>query len=327
MPRLRRARTTGPGIRRIRRGRGVHYADPAGGRPDADDLARIAALAIPPAWDDVWIAPHPRDHIQATGVDVAGRRQYLYHQAWRARADEAKFERMLALAAALPRARRLVTTDLRARGLGRDRVLAGAFRLLDLGALRVGSPRYADEHGSRGLCTMLVAHAEVRGDAVRLRYPAKSGQRFAVELTDAQLAELIAELGTRGRRARLLAWQDAEGRAHPLRPAEINEDIRRRTGGEFTAKDFRTLHGTAAAARSLAAAGPAATERGRRRAVAEAMRCAAAELGNTPAIARASYVDPRLVDRYERGETVRRGARRIEPELIRLLGNRADGRL
>lgn len=320
MTRLRRSRTTSPGIRRIRRGRGVGYLDPTGAPVrEPAELDRFARLAIPPAWRDVWISPHPRGHIQATGLDDAGRRQYLYHPAWRARADERKYERMLELAAALPAARRRATADLRGDGLTRERVLAGAFRMLDSACPRVGSPRYATEHGSFGLASLLVAHATVRDGVVALRFPAKSGQRWESMIADEDLAVLVTALCARGRRARLLAWVDDHGRHHPIRPEDINEDIRRRTGGDFTAKDFRTLRGTAAAARSLAESGPAATAVARRRAIAEAVGRAAEVLGNTPAIARTSYVDPRVLDRYEQGETVRPRGAGIEGELIRLL--------
>jgi DNA topoisomerase-1 len=306
MTRLRRSRISGPGIRRIRRGRGFSYIDESGAAvSDPALVARYRGLAVPPAWTDVWIAPHANCHIQATGIDAAGRRQYLYHPGWREQKDRLKFERMLALATTLPRARRTVTADLRTEGPSWGRALAGAFRMLDSGSLRVGSERYADEHGSYGLSTLLAAHATVHGgDRVELRFPGKSGQAWESEIRDADLAALVTELKRRGGRARLLAWRDDEGAWHPLRPEEINADIRRRTGGDFTAKDFRTLHGTVAAALSLARSGPRPTESGRRGAVALAIQEAAAVLGNTPAIARSSYVDPRLIDRYERGETV-----------------------
>ena len=303
--RLRRSHSAGPGIHRVIAGRGFSYRDAAGTTvTDPELLDRIARLVIPPAWTEVWIAPYPNGHIQATGLDAAGRRQYLYHPLWREQKDRAKFDRMLALAEALPAARRGVTRDLRSEHLGRERVLAGAFRLLDSGALRVGSERYADENGSFGLSTLLCAHAVVHeGDVVVLRFPAKSGQAWVSELHDRDLAPLVTALKRRGGRARLLAWHQ-EGRWHPVSAEEINEDLRQRTGGEFSAKDFRTLRGTAAAALSLARSGPQATERARRRAVVEAVRAASAVLENTPAIARASYVDPRLLDRYAHGETV-----------------------
>lgn len=324
MPRLRRSRISDPGIRRVRRGRGYGYVDAAGvALRDPELRERIGALAIPPAWTEVWISPHANDHIQATGVDAAGRRQYLYHPGWQERQGRLKYERMLELAQALPAARRRVTRDLRTEGFGRERVLAGAFRMLDTASLRVGSERYAQEHGSYGLVTLLGAHATVRGGRlVELRFPGKSGQPWESDIDDADLAALIAGLKRRGGRARLLAWRDDEdgGDWHPLRPEEINADIRRRTGGDFTAKDFRTLHGTAVAALSLARAGRPSSESGRRRAVSDAVRSAAEQLGNTPAIARSSYIDPRIVDRFERGETVdpaRPAA--VESELRRLL--------
>jgi len=287
---------------------------------DPEMLERIESLVIPPAWTEVWIAPHPNGHIQATGVDAAGRRQYLYHPVWRAQKDRVKFDRMLAFAEALPAARRTVTRELRAEGLGRERVLAGAFRMLDSAALRVGSARYADENGSYGLSTLLCAHATViEGAAVRLRFPAKSGHGWESELHDRDLAALISALKRRGGRARLLAWH-AEGLWHPVSAEEINADLRSRLGGDFSAKDFRTLRGTAAAALSLARTDPQSSETARRRAVAAAIRAAADALENTPAVARASYVDPRVIDRYAHGEIVdasRPGS--VEAELRSLL--------
>lgn len=326
MPRLRRSRITAPGVRRVRRGRGFAYLG-HDGSPIVDGalLERCAALAIPPAWTDVWICPYDNGHIQATGLDAAGRRQYLYHEVWRAQKDRVKFDRMLELAAAIGPARRSVTRDLAADAITRERIHAAAFRMLDAGSLRMGSDRYSEEHGSYGLSTLLCAHVRVLdGRAVRLRFPAKSGQRRESEIVDPALAPLIAELASRGRRARLLAWPDASRgrlRWRPLRPEDINADIRARAGGEFSAKDFRTLRGTSAAAASLTRTGPASTVRGRRAAIALAMRDAAEVLGNTPAIARASYVDPRIIDRYERGQVLElpRG-RTVERALLELIG-------
>jgi len=302
---LRRSDSAGPGIRRVRAGSGFFYRDAAGARvADPELLDRIGRLAIPPAWTQVWIAPYANGHIQATGIDAAGRRQYLYHPLWREKKDRAKFDRMLALAEALPAARRGVTRDLRGDALSRARVLAGAFRVLDSGALRVGSERYAEENGSFGLSTLRCAHAVVRDDEViRLRFPAKSGQAWESEIHDRDLARLVASLKRRGGRARLFAWHES-GRWHPVSAEEINRDLRLRTRGEFSAKDFRTLRGTAAAALELARIGARPTERARRRAIAQAVAAAAEVLGNTPAIARSSYVDPRLLDRYADGETV-----------------------
>jgi DNA topoisomerase-1 len=305
MPRLRRSDLRGPGVHRVRRGRGFRYVDESGQPVDAATRDRAVALVIPPAWRDVWIAPYANGHVQATGIDDAGRRQYLYHPQWRAKMDRLKFDRMLELAAQLPAARRGVTLDLRRDELPRERVLAAAFRMLDTGMLRVGSERYADAHGSYGLSTLLGAHARVVGDErVLLSFPGKSGQPWESEIEDPDLAAVVAHLKRRGGRARLLAWRDDVGRWHPLDAAEINDDVRERTGGDFTAKDFRTLHGTVTAAVSLARSGPGETPTARKRAIVQALRLAADALGNTPAVAKSSYVDPRLIDSYEEGETI-----------------------
>ena len=298
MPRLRRSDSSLPGIRRVRSGRGFAYRTADGGRVDTATRARIEALVIPPAWTDVWICPHANGHLQATGLDAAGRRQYLYHLAWRERQDREKFERALHLAATLPTARRQVTVDLRTAGYPRRRALAAAFRMLDTAVLRVGSERYALAHGSHGLSTLRCAHATVSAERVLLDFPGKSGQDWSSELCDPDLAVLVRGLKRRGPDARLLAWK-GEGRWHPLAAQDINEYVRERTGDEFTAKDFRTLHGTVAAARALARTGTQATPAARKRAVADAVREVAELLGNTPAVARSSYIDPRLIDHYD----------------------------
>jgi len=312
MPRLRRTDSSRPGLTRVRAGRGFSYRTADGTAvADAELRARIEHLAIPPAWTDVWISPYENGHIQATGVDAAGRRQYIYHPTWREQKDRIKFDRALALAESLPTARRFVTHDLRVQGAGRERVLAAAFRMLDTGSLRVGSERYAQEHGSHGLSTLLCAHATVSGDTVSLAFPGKSGQDWDSEIRDADLAAVVRSLKRRGGRARLLAWKADGGGAgearaawHPLRATEINDYVKERSGDEFTAKDFRTLHGTVAAAVSLARSGPQASASRQSKSLAQAMRDAAAVLGNTPAIAKSSYVDPRLVDAYRHGETI-----------------------
>jgi len=303
-------------------GDGFSYRDAAGATiTDPGQLDRIAHLAIPPAWSEVWISPHPNGHIQATGVDAAGRRQYLYHQAWREQKDRLKFDRMLAFAEALPAARRGVTRDLRRHDLSRERVLAGAFRLLDSAALRVGSERYVDQNGTFGLATLLCSHAQVDASVVRLSFPAKSGRDWSSELHDPDLAALLGALSRREPDERLLAWDDA-GTWHPVSSSEINDDLRRRTAGPFSAKDFRTLRGTATAALSLARSGPQPTKAARRRAIAAAVAAAAEVLENTPAIARASYVDPRLIDRYEHGETIDASRpRSVEAQLLVLLAS------
>ncbi|MCU1635220.1 MAG: topoisomerase [Cryobacterium sp.] len=321
MPRLRRSSTSRPGYTRVRSGRGFSYRDPRG-LTVTDPLvrSRLNSLAIPPAWTDVWIAPYPNGHIQAMGTDSAGRRQYIYHPQWREQKDRLKFERALELAASLPGARRQVTRTLRAGGVTKDRALAAAFRMLDTGSLRIGSERYAAEHGSLGLSTLTGAHATITGSVVSLDFPGKSGQPWQSDIDDPDLAEFVRSAQERDPEDRLLSWFDGT-EWHGLSAGEINDYVRERTGGNFTAKDFRTLRGTAAAAASLARHGPEKTQRGRASAVAEAMREAASVLGNTPAIARKSYVDPRVVDHYLAGVTLnpaRLGS--VESELIAMLG-------
>lgn len=319
MPRLRRSDPSAPGLRRVRRGRGFVFVDDAGRPADSVVRDRCRALVIPPAWTDVWVCLDERGHIQATGTDAAGRRQYLYHPDWRARMDRLKFDRMLELAGTLPAARRGVTRDLRRDDLGRERVLAGAFRILDTGMLRVGSERYAAAHGSFGLSTLRGSHARVTGgETVELRFTGKSGQPWESDICDPDLATLVTALKRRGPRARLLAWRDEAG-WHPLDAAAINAEVRARTGGEFTAKDFRTLHGTVSAATALARSGPASTERARSKAIAAAVRATALQLGNTPAVARSSYIDPRVFDRYASGVVID-PSRSAESQLRDLLG-------
>ncbi|RFA07355.1 DNA topoisomerase [Subtercola boreus] len=305
MVRLRRSDSSGRGLRRLRAGTGFTYQDVDGATlRDSELRARIEHLAIPPAWTDVWIAPHANGHIQATGIDAAGRRQYIYHPTWREQNDRIKFDRALSLAESLPPARRKVTMDLRHEHPDRERASATAFRLLDQGSLRVGSERYAEQHGSYGLSTLLCAHVAVRGDVVHLAFPAKSGQAWESDIRDAELARIVGGLKRRGPNAHLLAYRDDRGRWHPLGALDINAYVKEQTGGDFTAKDFRTLHGTLAAAVSLAKAGPQPTEYRRKRALAQSMRDAAAVLSNTPTIAKNSYVDPRLVDKYTEGLTI-----------------------
>jgi DNA topoisomerase-1 len=321
MPRLRRSNLSKPGFTRVRRGRGFSFHTETGGSVDTATRDRVESLAIPPAWNDVWIAPFPNSHIQATGVDDAGRRQYIYHEHWRETKDRAKFERALALAESLPTARRKVTVDLRGDGLTKTRALAGAFRMLDTGSLRIGSERYATTNGSHGLSTLLCSHAKVSGTTISLSFPAKSGQEWSSEITDADLAALLSALKRRGANARLLAYSD-DGEWHPLGAEDINTYLRERTGGEFSAKDFRTLRGTIAAAVSLATHGTEKTRTGRSRALAQAMRDAAAVLGNTPSIAKKSYVDPRVVEKYRRGVTIDPAKKdSAESELLRLLAS------
>ena len=307
MPNLRRSKVGArDGYTRKRRGKGFSYHAIANGKPvtDPELKERFDALAIPPAWKNVWIAPYDNGHIQAIGFDSQGRKQYLYHPYWREKKDKVKYDRALQLSEALTAARRRVTMALRSDGPTRERALAAAFRMLDIGSLRVGSERYTTSNGSHGLSTLLCAHATVTADdVVKLRFPAKSGQEWESEITDHDLAPVVRALKRRGPNARLLAYKDAKG-WHPLSASDINEYVKELTGKDFTAKDFRTLHGTVEAAKSLAEHGPEQSKTKRQKAVAQAMRDASEVLGNTPSIAKASYVDPRVVEHYLEGETI-----------------------
>lgn len=288
----------------MRSGRGFSYRDFSGGAvADPALKSRFASLGIPPAWTEVWICPYENGHVLATGYDEAGRRQYIYHPDWRERQDRVKFDRALELAAVLPGARGVVTRALRSDEDPHLRTFAAAFRMLDTGSLRIGSERYAEEHGSHGLSTLLCSHVAVSGDRVSLSFPAKSGQLWESEIVDADLAAYMKRRLRIAPDAPLLSWR--EGRElHSLSASEINDYVRERTGGDFTAKDFRTLRGTIAAASRLAVSGPQQSQRARSRAIRDAMEAAAEVLGNTPAIAKKSYVDPRIVDLFSAGETI-----------------------
>ena len=319
--RLRRSDLTKPGIRR--RGRGYRDAD---GRPvrDAATLDRIKGLVIPPAWTDVWISPDPRGHVQATGFDAAGRKQYIYHPDWRTARDEAKFDRVEDLAAGLPAIRDRLCADLTERGLTRNRVLAAVVRLLDLGMFRVGSDQYAarDEDPSFGLSTLRPEHVMPRGGGVRLEFPGKSGVRHTAAVDDGEVRTVLRDLKRRRRGAdRLFAYWDRSARRwREIHADDVNDYVREISGADMTAKDFRTWHGTVTAAAELARTGPQPTAGKRRKAVANAMREVADQLGNTPAVARSAYVDPRVVERYEGGEVAGKGT---EKEVLRFLRRRS----
>lgn len=324
MARLRRVRSDAPGWTRRRAGKGFTYLDTRGGRiSGAEALERIRSLAIPPAWTEVWICPHPLGHLQATGLDEAQRRQYLYHAQWRARRDRLKHDLVLGIARRLPSARRQARRDLASEGMGRDKVLALAFLLLDLAYLRVGGEQYRDRHGSHGLATLLRSHVTLDDDGIRLHFPAKSGQPHDVTIDDDDVAAAVAALVHREDPAGdLLAWEN-DGTWHDVTSADIAARVRELLGEEATPKFFRTWHATVLAARGLAEAGPPPDpERARRRVIAQVVRDVARELGNTPAVCRASYVDPRVVDLWERGETIPRTRTRATTEraVLTLLG-------
>jgi DNA topoisomerase I len=312
--RLRRADCLGAGIVRRRRGRGFSYLDLDGSAiGDENTLARIRELAIPPAWEEVWICPDPRGHIQATGIDAAGRKQYLYHQRWQRRAALRKFETMREFAEALPSLRRSVTRDLRAEGVPRRRALACAVRLLDLGFFRVGGEEYADENGSFGVATVLREHVSANGEELVFDFPAKSGQRRVQSIRDREVAKAVEAM--RRRRAGppdLLVFREG-GEWRDVRSADVNAYIQERIGERFSAKDFRTWHGTVLAAVELAARGPARSRGGAERAIREAIASVAEALGNTPAVCRGSYVDPRLLDRFRSGVTIELDAGKTSP--------------
>ncbi|MFJ4776037.1 DNA topoisomerase IB [Streptomyces sp. NPDC088762] len=306
--RLRTSRPDRPGYARVRHGRGFRYLDPAGQSvSDPAERTRLRSLMIPPAWTDVWICPWPGGHIQAMGTDAAGRRQYLYHQRFREQQEAAKHQHVLDVARRLPRLRDGVERDLATRGLGRDRVLACAARLLDLGFFRVGGEAYRRDHEAYGLTTLLREHAACSNGAVCFRYPGKSGQEQALALLDPAACEVVrALLRRRDGESRLFVYR--QGRTwRDLHADEVNDYLRSMSGTDITAKDFRTWHATVLAAVALAVSVDVAGDSPvrRTRAVARAVREVSGYLGNTPAVCRASYIHPKLFELFENGITVK----------------------
>lgn len=317
MARLRRADTGEPGIERRRRGRGFEYRGPDGRKVDDPEvLERVRSLAIPPAWVDVWICPDPKGHLQAVGTDAAGRRQYLYHEAWRRRRDRLKFDRILDFAEGLPTLRKRVRRDLALQGMPRERALACAVRLLDLGFFRIGSEEYAEENGSYGLATLRKDHVTVSDRKAGFDYVAKGGARRVLEVTDPLVIPVLRTL--RRRRdggAELLAYR-AGGDWRDLRSTDINDYLKEHVGEEHSAKDFRTWTGTLLAAVALASEGEAGpTKTARTRQVKEAVETVASFLGNTPSVCRASYIDPRVIDLFLTGQTIELGGSAPADEL------------
>jgi DNA topoisomerase IB len=315
--RLRRVDCAGAGIQRVRRGRGFSYVD-ASGSPltDVETLDRVRALVIPPAWEDVWICPAANGHIQATGTDAAGRRQYIYHEAWRVARDREKHDRMMRFARRLPTARKQMREDLRRRQPDRQRVLAAAARLLDLGFFRIGGESYAETNGSFGLATLLTDHVTVgRDGSVEFDYLAKGGLRREVSICEPELHRLIATLKRRRDDSdELLAYKDRTG-WHDLKSTDINAYLADVMRGEFTAKDFRTWHATVLCAVGLAVSTNAPTsESARKSAVARAVKETSEYLGNTPAVCRNSYIDPCVIDHYNDGVTIRSALDRLGVE-------------
>lgn len=306
MTRLRRVSCDAPGIARVRRGRGFAYRWPDG-RPvqDPEVVQRIKELAVPPAWQDVWVCQRPDGHLQAVGTDARGRRQYLYHPLWREQRDREKHERVLRVARRLPRAREQVAADLAGRGPTRERVLACTFRLLDLGFFRVGGEDYAEENGTFGLSTLRREHVRVGGDGrMTFEYVAKSGLHRSVVLHDRAAHAVVAALA-RGRAPQDHLFRHRTGRGwRDVTSTDVNDYVRERLG-DASAKDFRTWHATVLAAVALAVSLRTVTSpTARRGAVSRAMTEVSSYLGNTPAVCRASYVDPRLVDLFHDGRTI-----------------------
>jgi DNA topoisomerase IB len=311
--RLRRVDCSGSGIRRVRHGRGFRYLyDNGKAVRDSERLKRIRDLAIPPAWQDVWICSDPRGHIQATGYDDAGRKQYLYHEKWHERQGRLKFDRTLEFGAALPGLREAVAHDLGRRGLVRERVLACAIRLLDLGFFRIGGEEYAIENDTYGLATLRQRHVRLEGGSAEFDYRAKGGQRHKQVVTDPLVLPTVRALKRRRRGGTKLLVYWKPPRWVEVRSAEINEYLKDTVGGDFSAKDFRTWNATVLAAVALSAEdGQPRSTAARKRAAVKAVKQVAGYLANTPAVCRRSYIDPRAFDRFDSGETIHAALERI----------------
>lgn len=304
-----------PGIHRERAGDGFRYVG-VDGRPVEDErvLARINALVIPPAWTDVWIAPTSRGHIQATGRDEKGRKQYRYHPRWREVRDEAKYSRMIAFAEALPGLRAQVQEDLALPGLQRDKVLATVVRLLDETNIRIGNEEYARENKSFGLTTLRNKHVEVSGSTLRFAFRGKSGKQHVVEVQDRRVARIVKRCQELPGHE-LFQYLDDDGAQQTVESTDINAYLRRVTGQEFTAKDFRTWAGTVVAASTLRELGGYASETQAKRNVVEAVKAASDKLGNTPTICRKCYVHPAVIDTYMNGALLTAALGRSERRL------------
>jgi DNA topoisomerase I len=305
--RLRRSNLDAPGYTRRRCGKGFIYLDEQGERlTDTEVIARITALVIPPAWNEVWISPDPFGHIQATGLDARGRKQYLYHPRWRERRDQEKFDDMVAFARVLPALRSVIDHDVALGDISREQVLACAARLLDRGFFRIGSEEYKVTNETYGLATMLKRHVTLDGEVIRFDYVAKEHKRRVQAIVDPEVAVVVGTLKRRrGGGEELLAYRRS-GRWCDVRSPDINAYLKAATGRDISAKDFRTWGATVLAAVGLAVAEPENLSRTeRKRAVVRAIKEVAFYLGNTPAVARNSYIDPRVFDRYRDGQTIK----------------------
>ncbi|ADB30010.1 DNA topoisomerase, type I, putative [Kribbella flavida DSM 17836] len=314
--RLRRSTPDKPGLTRRRRGKGFTYLDTERKRiTDPDVIERIRTLAIPPAWKDVWICPYPNGHIQAIGTDEAGRRQYLYHDDWRTSQDADKHDRVRRLARKLPAFREAVDQDLCRQGFGRDKVLAVALRMLDYGVFRTGNTQYAEEYGSRGASTLLRDDVKVSKGRLVFDFVAKGGIRRTLELEDDRLVAAVRSLKrARHDSPRLLVYRDDAG-YHEIDATMVNERFHELVGDDYTVKDLRTWTATVHAAVDLAQADPPRTKKALNEAVKEMLAEVSEHLGNTPTVARASYVDPRVVEQYERGRTIASTVEKVGDDL------------
>ncbi len=316
--RLRRSDVSVPGIRRRRFGKGWAFYWPDGRRVvEPEVVARASALVLPPAWKDVWICPWPNGHIQALGTDAAGRRQYRYHDEWRAQRDAAKHQRVLDFAERLPAARERVAAHLHEDGLTRDRVLAAAFRLLDLGFFRIGSEEYAEDNGTFGLATMRREHVRIDKETVVFEYVAKHKKERVQSIVDDDVRAIVASLiGRDDPSEELLAFQEG-GLWRDVKSGEINDYLREVVGTEVTAKDFRTWHATVLMAVGLGVSTQVAiSPTAHKRAITRAVQEVAHYLGNTPAVCRASYIDPRIVDLYDDGMTISPALERLGADAV-----------
>jgi DNA topoisomerase-1 len=294
---LRYTTDANPGIRRIKHGKSFSFVAPDG-HPIADraEIARIKSLAVPPAYTDVWISPLPNGHLQATGRDARGRKQYRYHKRWRAIRDETKFDRMVAFAKALPSIRAAIARDVAKRAMPREKVLATVVSLLEATSIRVGNEEYARENDSYGLTTMQEEHADVRGATIRFHFRGKSGKVHEVQVKDKRLARVV-KAGQELPGQHLFEYVDDEGEPRPVHSEDVNDYLREISGGDFTAKDFRTWEATVTCALELAAVKADGKDEAKA-AVVEAIRHVAEKLGNTPAVCKKSYIHPGVIDEF-----------------------------
>lgn len=323
-----------PGIRRRRRGKGFTYTDPQGRTvKDPKVLERIRKLAIPPAWTDVWICPRPNGHLQATGRDARGRKQYRYHPDWRQVRDETKFGRMMVFGEALPTIRERVERDLSQRGLPREKVLAAVVKLLETTLIRIGNKEYARQNNSFGLTTLRDRHVDIEGSKLRFEFRGKSGQEHSVEIQDRRLARIVKQCRDLPGQ-KLFQYLDSEGLRQSVSSEDVNSYLRETTGEDFTAKDFRTWGGTVLALSVLLELGPCESEKEASKAVVETVKRVSAELGNRPAVCRKFYVHPMVLQSYLEGSLIDAleqttdglpedddptGLRRLEAQVLSLL--------